>query len=359
MFFFFYNAGTPYSDPNARLLKLIEAFQERAPWYVAKRVLQRHQVPIGHGWENTIEAATGYKGSADVDGLVTAYLDHICSGEKSVRFYDLGTANVDSLRLQYQNFKNAPFLPLPLSGHQLQKAQLCDPTLVYVHQTPTGIAAIYSSVRKKDERQRLSVQSLPKAAQQAIGDFEEIIGIHSRKVQAYDVVWVPNNGKIIEVRADFLGNETQETVTNAHQKIYADVHVKSGSKALIAPVDLFPAIKPIYDNSNEGIVIELAFATSTGSTKHEKMRDKDACLRKEVYHVNGKAALAADIEPYRIGVRWVLTDQHGEFSSPELFLDGRATMAASTSPGLFSATIRKCSDSLEYSEIKQKLESYL
>lgn len=359
MFFFFFNAGTPYSDPNARLLKLIEAFQERAPWYVAKKILQKHRVPIGHGWENTLEAIKSHKGVADVDGLVTAYLDHICFGEKSVRFYDLGHANVDNLRRQYQAFQNAPFLPLPLSGPNLQKSSFCDPALVYVHQSSTGITAIYSSVRKKDERQRLAVNSLPQVARQAIGDFEEIIGIHSRKVQAYDVVWVPHQGNVIEVRADFLGGETQDSVSNAHQKIYADVHTKSGSKSLIAPVDLFPAIKPMYDNLKEGIVIELAFATSTGSTKHEKMRDKDDCLRQEVYHVNGKAALATEIEPYRIGIRWVIADQNGELGSPELFLEGRATMAASSSPGLYSATIRKCRDDVEYSAIKEKIENYL
>lgn len=359
MFFFFHNAGTPFVDPTARILKLIELLRERASWYVAKKLLERHRVPVGNGWDNTIENVKKSFGSTDVDGLMESYLEQVYYGEKSVRFYELGAANRDNILNFYSRFQTGPCLSLPLTGKTLQQAPQSDPTLVFVSKSSEGITAVYSSIRKHDERTRLSVSSLPVAAQKAMGDFEEIIGIQSRKVQSFDVVFVPFKGTMVEVRVDSLGGDNQDTLRTAHQHLYADIHSKSGSSQLISPVDLFAAIKPMYDDKNEGSVIELAFATTTGSIKHEKMRDKDACLRKEVYHVNGKAALKADIEPYRIGLRWILADRNGVLGAPELFLEGRATMAAAKVAGLHSASIKRCRDAGEYIAIKKKIESYI
>lgn len=359
MFFFFHNAGTPYVDPTARLLKLVELFQERAPWYVARKILGKYRVPVGHGWDNTIENIGAKKHNADVDGLALAFVEHVSFGEKSVRFYDLGPNGIRNLRQYYQAFSNPTSLPLPLSGASLKKAQVSDPTLVFVSEDPHGLTALYSSVRKNDERERVDLSKLSAQMRQAFSDADEIIKIKSRKVQSYDAVFIPNSGANVEVRVDYLARDNQDSTIYAHQKIYADIHGSSKSATLISPVDLFKVLKPLYDAAAEGNIIELAFATATGSTKHETMRDKQQCLRQEVYHVNGKAALGTDIEPYRLGVRWVLTDRSGEIFSPELYLEGRATMVAAASPGLFSATIRKCRNSEDYAIIRSKLQSYL
>ncbi len=360
MFFFFYNAGTPFVDPTARLLKLVELFKDRAPWYVARKILVAHRVSPGHGWEHTVANIKASKNhNVDIDGLTRAFVEHVSFGEKSVRFYDLGSTGVQNLRQYYRSFSNPSSLPLPLSGQDLKKSALHDPTLAYVSEDSEGLTALYSSVRKTDEREKIDVSKLPAQTRQVFDDADQLIKIKSRKTQSYDAVFIPKVGDRVEVRVDYLQNDNQDSTTAAHHNVYSDIHSRSQSRSLVSPVDLFEAIKPIYDKSSEGIVIELAFATSTGSTKHEMMRDRQKCLRQEVYHVNGKAALVTDIEPYRLGVRWVLTDGAGEIFTPELYLEGRATMVAAASPGLFTATIRKCRNSEDYALIRSKLQSYL
>lgn len=361
VFFFFYNAGTPVSgDAQTHIIKILEVMRDRVPWYLARKIFKKFELPIGHGWSHTAEALNSVDTSkVDVRGLLNAYLDHICFGEKSVKFYKFADADIMQLRKSLENFPNPSFLPLPLSGSDLKKAPVSDPTLVYVRKERDGLTAIYSSVRSKDEQVRLQTSSLPDPARKAIGDFEEIIGIQSKRLQSYDVAWIPAHGNSVEIRNDHLAGETKETVSNAHQKIYADLHSRSGSHALVSPVDLFSAIKPIYDNENEGIIIELAFATSTGSVKHEKMRNHQDCLRREVYHVNGKKALKTEIEPYKLGVSWPIADAHGSDAAPELYLEGRVNMTGSTSPGLYVATIRKCQDSADYERVRSKLNEYV
>ncbi|MBY5826573.1 hypothetical protein [Rhizobium leguminosarum] len=330
------------------------------PWMVAKKILAEYSVPAGHGWDNTLEAvSTSDLRNVDVSGLTDAYVDHLCFGEKSIRLYTFSAKDMAQLRTSITSFKSPAALPLPLTGTALKKAALSDPSLIYVRSAADGITAVYSSIRRKDEQVRINTSAFNAATLKALGDYDEIIGIQSRRLQAYDVVWLPKKGNTVEVRTDHLVGETKETINNAQQKIYADLHAKSGSHQLVSPVDLFSVIKPIYDNANEGIVIELAFATSTGSTKHEKMRNHSDCLRREVYHVNGKAALKTQIEPYRIGVTWPVESADGSGIAPELFLEGRATMAGSTSPGLHTATIRKCRNRADYDRVLTKLEEYL
>src|SRR5690606_32881010 len=118
----------------------------------------------------------------------------------------------------------------------------------------------------------------------------------------------PSKTDVAEVSVDMFVDDTLHGMSDFHQKMYSQVHVFSSSKAVLSAMNLFGAIKSLYDAVDEGDVMELSFATTTGSVKTEKMRSRES-LRKEKYHVGGIEALATEIEPYRIGVRWHLEDE--------------------------------------------------
>lgn len=71
-------------------------------------------------------------------------------------------------------------------------------------------------------------------------------------------------------------------------------------------INLFPAIRSIYDDANAGRLIGLQFDCSTGANRREVMRkvtdDRDLRrdLRREEYHVAGTNKV--DITPYWLSV---------------------------------------------------------
>jgi hypothetical protein len=117
-------------------------------------------------------------------------------------------------------------------------------------------------------------------------------------------------------------------------------------------------INQIYKSATEGQVVELAFGTTTASLKHERMRRRAMCLRKEAYHIGGKAALAAPIEPYRLSVVWKLPLANG-FSTPELGLYSSSFAAGSRNPTLTDAVIRKCMGANDFAHVESRIEHFL
>ncbi|QND62702.1 hypothetical protein HB777_01425 [Mesorhizobium loti] len=342
------------------ILDIVVAISERVPWQVARRMLEVHGVSPRSGWSNTIEEVKlreSFKG-LDVDGLYEAFVQHACCGEKSVRVYDLG-ANADTLREKLSAEAQLSRMPRPSLKDKIQKSDPTEPALICVLQKPEGLFGIFGAIREHDHQTPLKTESLPEAARAAFPGVDEIIAIRSEMFQSYAAIWMPSGSQIVEVRVDHFVNHSQQSLVDFHQQMYVKLHAMSGSKAAIAPRELFPAIKNLYDAENEGIVMELAFVTTTGSVKHERMRSHDS-LRKERYHVGGKEALATEIEPFRLGVRWSREYLGSrQYNAPELHLEGTLPMASSQSPGLTKFLVRKAAGIEDYDWVRDKLFEHL
>ena len=111
----------------------------------------------------------------------------------------------------------------------------------------------------------------------------------------------------------------------------------------------------MYEDENEGTVVELSFKTSTASIKNEKMRRTRLCLRDELYHKGGKDALGTKIEPFKVSIRWSF--QHDQ---PELTLAGtsrgqQAANGQATGQLVTGAVIKNCLGSVDYEHVKARL----
>lgn len=183
-----------------------------------------------------------------------------------------------------------------------------------------SLTLIFNGRRLIEDRQECSASAVDGAALKKIGwsDFDEFILVKRRHVQTYEVVHIDSTGGLVELRVEeHQGVRSSESLLQLQSKVNS-LLVGAGHSPLGSPVNLFPAIKSIYDDSKQGIVVELGFTTATGSAKHEKMRAHRKDLRTELFHVGGKKAVSGIISPFRVAVRWQAPSGYSE----ELMLPG-------------------------------------
>lgn len=348
------------------LKKLLLATRDRVPFTIAKQMLVNCNIPMGQGWEKTFEKTESYKcAQVQLEKLVKHYKEHLLYGEKYIHYYDLTNEQIAELRQYFKNtkIKEGSFskaYPLPLPQSELNKLPLVAPMLVAVEEREGGLAAIYSSVRIIEKRDVISLTDLPKEYQERFDGYSELVAVKALRTQAFDVIWIPKNGNRIDIRADALPEFTQSHTELAQSKLL-EVLNKNAKSPLGAPVNMFPLIQKIYQADGEGTLVELAFNTTTASQKHEKMRrrSRELCLRKELYHCGGKAALKGKIEPYKLGVQWHTSIDGRIISSPELNIFGTSRMLHEASPALYGITVRKCSSIEDFHLVQTKIKKYL
>lgn len=339
--------------------------RDRMPWAVAQIVLNEIELPKSRGWDSTVERLS--RDDPSFDGkeapLQRALIEHLLCGEKLTRFYKLGDDAIATLRRAFVGAE-APESPFretyPVTLREELLAMLPNgQTLVSVETNEDGIAALFASVRLVTLRERIDRLTLPAAVAEALGDFDDIFGSKTVKLQATDVLWIPHVGNYVDIRIDFPDGMHQDVGEAAHARTRQTVNEFVGEELLPTPVNLFPLINQIYATPGEGRVVEMCFGTTTRSVKHEKMRRGTTCLRDELYHVGGKAALAVPIEPYRLSVEWPILLSGELAAMPELSLNAHSRAGGSISPTILSAPIRRCRGISDFEHVRAKIEHYL
>lgn len=349
--------GEASASKKSEILDIALALRERAPWSIARRILERVGLEAGHGWEAALDEIR-FRDNFDaisLDELYYLYFQHVCCGEKSTRLFKLGDSNAEVLRLNLkENFKlNRLKRPRILSS--LAKAHVEPPQLECAFHDSNASVGVFSSIRRFEERVPIQTNDIPQAAQGVFAGFDEIIAIRAVMYQAYGVIWLPDNSDLAEVRIDIMRDETVNAVGQFHQQMYAELHSRSGSSSIISPVNLFGAIKSIYNDQTEGNLMELSFATTTGSVKQERMRSHES-LRQETYHVGGIEALSTEIEPFHIGVRWRRQEPGVKtVTAPELYLHGNLSQIGTPNAQLHTASVKKVATYSDFDFVRDKL----
>jgi len=163
----------------------------------------------------------------------------------------------------------------------------------------------------------------------------------------------------VQLRSDYLEGMSLEDAQSGKAMLREACNAQFGGRALSTPLNLFGAINAIYANPEEGHVVEMHFTTSTSSVKQERMRRSGLSLRDELYHVAGKAALEAPIEPYKISVNWDFPLGQEASTRPELTLSSTARMAGSSNPYLYEASITGCIGLADYSFVLDRLLAHI
>ena len=356
-------ADLPYSPGERMDIDAIaRSMRARMPWPVGQLVLRQHGLRPGQGWAKTLDKLSDSTAdySEIIEPLAASLKEHLLCGEKLVRFYEVTKKArvemadaVSELKVPRSAFSKS--YPILLSEEELAD-QPTVPTLVAIEETDDAVAAVFASKRVIEIREPVPKDGLPEEAVEALSDYDEIVGVRHVRYQAMDIVSISSKGNNVNVRIDYpqgmhlgVGRAGQEYVKETlHDLIKKDY--------LSNPINLFPLLSQMYHDHHEGSVVELAFGTETASLKRERMRRRGTCLRKEIYHKGGKAALKEPIQPYLLSIIWQNPTASDGFSRPELGLHSTSLVAGHAEPVLLDAVFRKCMGNSDFDHVKARIE---
>lgn len=310
----------------------------------------RQGLPVARGWDplkaKLLEDSVGNPGLASevAEKLRRIFLETISVGRRAVKLFEVKAELRDSYydalaAISPEQSDYLDFYPRPLSAERLlaQAAGLkvcgisqCDDNL--------SIQMVLCGRRFVEIREPRSRSDIGDAAINQFGweQYDEFIFIRRRFVQSFEVIRYNRANGILELRVeDYIGADTIHAMQALNEKANEILSLTLGSGIHLSGCrNLFPAIRSIYENSDEGMVVELGFTTATGSAKHEKMRANRTDLRKELFHVGGKKAINGALTPFRIAVKWPINGQRGHALQEEVLLPGSIRQLASGTPFL-------------------------
>lgn len=296
---------------DQQLERIFEELKRRGALRALQRFLNEHDVASARSWDELKERTKQAIADKDLDAgaFEDFFIQVQLTAYKSYGLYEVGAKERAALVKYFAKLKTnnafAKNYPYPVSRTALTQAA-ADPVPVSVQDTASGTALILCSPRRYFSRLEIPRNHLEQSVRhQYTGArlFADTAGLF----QAYDVIFVSKNENYIQVRTDLGADRLEEDAATLQASITdALVDIIEAGKLgdLPSQVDLFPAIRSMYDDSKEGRVSELHFECTTGANRRESMRRQSAGdLRTESYHVAGKKAIK-DIAPYRISVAW-------------------------------------------------------
>lgn len=190
--------------------EIARAMRERMPWDTARRVFDAGNIEKAHGWDNTLRKIDEIEAEPeeDVEYLGRSLKGHILGGEKLTRFYRLTRNQISELRdavleLTPSNTAMKRAYPLNLDSDQIEARFPLEHRLIAVERTDEGVGVVFGSTRAVQIRETIDPEDLPDRAISILSQFDEIVGIKLKKFQAMDVVWIPHDGRYVDVRVDF------------------------------------------------------------------------------------------------------------------------------------------------------------
>lgn len=346
-------------------VQLLEAVRARLTLSTVVTLGAKLGLPRANTWhkleENLTEAIKINPGSALVFNVALGKLlrNTITAGNRAVTLFRVAPARATAIATALGNttIPTSPYsalYPYPLPQAAL-KPLSDDLFLVEFLPTSGMVTAIFNGRRLIEDREERSAQSVDPVALSKIGwtDIDEFVLVKRRHVQTYEVVCIDTVTGLIELRVeDHQGVRASESLLQLQASLNA-ILTSAGITPLSGAVNLFPAIRELYNDVAQGIVVELGFTTLTGSAKHEKMRAHQKDLRNELFHVGGKTAVNGHLSPFRVAVRWQAPNGVPE----ELMLPGSmrqlgkgpsATLEHALLTGTFEeAAVRRCIRRLE------------
>lgn len=328
------NFGLPIDE-------LVSALELRTSWTLIRKALKLQKLPVGLGWKDL-------KGNAEENNptgiRLRAFLheyfeESIVTGGRYVQLYSIDRDFVAQLvsRCRSVTVPTSQFAakyPLPLDIAALATAP-SDPTLCEVrHHSNGDVSFVFCSAGYFDDKSTYEYRQLSDLVQRTFTGIERLITVRKMYYQAYDVITFRPSLERLEISVDQpsrLGSSGIETRPMEILTTCALSVPELGGFGARPPENLFPAISAMYSAENEGKVVALAFRTTTGSVKRERMTSLNDDLRDERFHHAGMIAVGQDIKPYELELELDFTLPVG---TAELRLAGMMSQLASATPTL-------------------------
>jgi len=351
---------------------MLNYFRTRVSWPTMQNILHSLNLPVGQGWDKTIEKLDSFKEKGKLEenqlnSLEDAFFENLLVGEKALKIYNIPKEKIEILYSFLSNYtpKKCVFTnkyPYPLNEDELKKADL-SPHLVEIEPLDDGLALIYCTKRFIIEKQQLDLKRFDQKTKDDLQEFDEIIAVKHNMKQCYDIIKINNNFNVVKVLIDSSGNISNEDQIDAfNQIIYSfNKFIKESDideLSLGEGENLFPLLNKLYNSPEEGRVCEIAFITDESSVKHERMRRKEFDLRTEEYHKAGRSAVD-HITPYRLGVCWNYPLAEEVESKPEILLAARLSTLNNGNQYLSKISIYNCTGFKDYNFVITKIRDHL
>ncbi|WP_439525487.1 hypothetical protein [Roseovarius mucosus] len=339
--------------------KMFRTLRHRMSWTNAKKLLNSAGISTSHGWDGTLKKLDASPQKFDIGKIEDGLVQHILCGEKYTKLYKIDPSVRDVLQAAMKQQEPADVPAYHRYPHLMKNEDLWlgsgDIDVVQVESNEDGIGLVLSSVLMVKTREEIPFTEFehPKDMQKR---YEEVIGLVRQPVQMFHVIWVPHHRDFMEIRVDYPKGIPEADVHGIHSVLKGIVN-SWGIVQLDKSVNLFPAVRPFYDDPNEGTVTQMTFQTTTGGIKDEKMprRRLNADQRKEPYHVAGKGAVEA-IAIYKITVEWGFSEDD-QFYQPAISLSasGPSGQGEGGNPIITGALIRDCVRTTDYEFVIERL----
>lgn len=337
--------------------ELLASIRKRLSWTAARPLMAKCGVPIGHGWDKTIDRVQKDRPKCDTEGLERILLDSALCANKYTQLFPLSDEQRDQWqtrlsRVEIEPSKASEAFPKLLSEEEVVNLGT-NLTPIHLHRSDDGLGLVLTANYPMRRREEIPIEAL-----EGLSDrFDEIHGVIIGPVQVFAVLWVPHHRDQLELRVDYPRGMQQDDLMGLSSQLAT--YAKSLNVAELGqPIDLFPAVRRFYDDKTEGRVIEMNFVTTTGGQKNEKILRRMGTVdqRSEAYHVGGRKALSEDIKIYRVHVEWLIVEDETRYL-PSLFLSaaGPSGSGPNGNPKITGATIGGCSRAAEYEFVIDKL----
>lgn len=339
--------------------KLFRTMRHRMSWTNARKILKANGVSTSHGWDNTLIKIKDTGIQIDHGKLEDALVEHLLCGEKFTKLYPVPADQRDAIQKKIANMPIDDGPAQQAYPHLMADADLDkgtgDMSVVQVESNDDGVGLILSSVFWIKKREEILFDDFedPEAMKDR---YDEVVGLARQPMQLFHVIWMPHHRDFLEIRVDHPRGVAEADVHGMHSILKSMVNDWQCNQ-IKTPVNLFPAVRPFYEDAREGTVTQMTFQTSTGAIKDEKMpsRRKNADQRTEAYHVAGKSAVDA-IAIYRITVGWYFAeDEVAYVPSITLSASGPAGKGEYGSPIISGALINNCVRASDYEFVIDRL----
>lgn len=297
-------------EPPISVEALIKALKARTQFMVMRVALRIEKLPLGQSWADVIANAEERttQGERFREFLTKYYAESTITGGRYVQLYEITDDETELLLAQMEGaVANSDTFgatyPLPLAQNLLLSAP-SDPELCEVRKHPNGdVSLIFCSTRSHDEKIAYEAKELPSDILMRWKGIDKLVTYRKIYYQAYDVVTLRSKLNRIEICIDNpTKTKSVDLEASPLKTLSACALHMAGFKGMGAkpPQNLFPAIAGMYYESKEGKVTSLAFRTTTGSIKKERMTIESDDLRDEKFHHAGMNALGQKISPYEL-----------------------------------------------------------
>lgn len=282
-------------------------------------VLRQNDMPTAVGWGKLLPKFDSLPADADlgtyVEILKRLYGNHVLYSERAVVVFQFQEGELAPLVSGIDSWveTNSVFaerFPFAVEEEML-KTLSSDPVYTRILASKSGKnghTMICCSKRYVRSREVIDYSEFPEAVLKALAAYDEIVGVRSRFVQAFDTLNFRVSEDRIILTIDLCGNLSLQDVGRAiivHMGMLQDRLASSGFKGDLGElrVNFFPKIASLYATA-DGVVEHIGHVTTSGSNKSERMRAKENDLRKEPYHQEGLKAINGGTDLFSISKRW-------------------------------------------------------